>query len=161
MLKRAALAVLALAVLGGSVFLILRARPPTQDADAVPVTSGSRSPGFLLEELQREADASALRFRINSRPVLRGDGTADLLIENSLENRGKLRVVLALANGREIYASPELPPGGQVLRTPLDPGLEPGEYPVTATVTALNPEDGSPSGQAQVELVLTVEGGET
>lgn len=161
MMKRAALAVLALAVLGGGVFLALRARPPTQDANAVPVSSESRGPGFLLEDLQREADESALRFRINSRPVLRGDGTADLLIENSLENRGKLRVVLALADGREIYASPDLPPGAQALRAPLDPGLEPGEYPVTATVTALDPEDGSPTGQAQVELVLTVEGGET
>lgn len=106
--------------------------------------------------LQEQVDASNLRFKINVAPSMQEGGQIDLLLESSVSNSLDIQAVVTLDDGRQIYKSPVLPPGGQALYVSLDVELEPGSYPASAVIQAVDPETGEMAGSAQTELTITV-----
>ncbi len=106
--------------------------------------------------LQEQVDESNLRFKINVAPSMQEGGQVDLLLESSVSNSLNIQAVVTLDDGRQAYESPILPPGGQALYVPLDVELEPGSYPASATIQAIDPETGEIAGSAQTELTITV-----
>ena len=85
------------------------------------------------------------------------NGEADSMLENAVENNMELHAEVTLAeDGRLIYQSSALPPGGQVLSAPLLTKLEAGEHEAHAMLWAHDPESGETVGQASVVLTITV-----
>lgn len=133
--------------------------PNRDDPNAAPIPErqGMSLPE-LQEELQAQTDASTVRLMIDTRPRVT-DGAAALLLENPVENSMDLQVIITLdEDGEAVYESPALAPGAQILQGELTKELAPGEYPATATFTALDPDTGGAVGSpGGVSLVLTVE----
>ena len=151
------------AVLAAAAAVLALRRPPGDlyrpDPNAAPASGRQdMSLAEMQDQLQSQADESAFRLRINTRPTV-VDGQADLLLENPVENGMDLRVTITLdADGQVVYVSPDLVPGAQVLQGELMVKLPPGEHPATAQFTALDPGTGEAvSTPGGVELILTAE----
>lgn len=137
-------------------FLHKRANGIVEDGDAVPIAE-RRSEAEWAELLQQQADASHLRFSINTAPTVDQNGEIDWMLENAVENHMELRAEVTLEqDGRLIYQSPALPPGGQVLSAPPLVTLPAGEHQAQATLRAHDMESGEVVGQATVALTITV-----
>lgn len=140
-------AVLLLSALG---FLFWQARAPDRlDPNAVKTTGNTRlTKEELKQQLQQQTDDSAFRFRMETRPTVNGD-TADLLLENPVENQFDISVSISLdQSGKTIFQSDPLPPGSQLLQAKLTKSLSSGQHPATASVSMLDPSSGKPMGSS-------------
>lgn len=155
MKKRVILPVLLLAAALGCGWALWDRGTPL-DPDAQPSGGSRLSQEEWQEYLQQEAEASSFRFLVNTAIVVGEDGQADLLLENSADNRDDLQAVLTLSDGREIYRSAVLAPGGQQLAAEPSIQLSPGVYPALVTVQALDRETGQVTGQAELDVTVTV-----
>ena len=133
------------------------AGPADLDSGVQSIRETEMGPEEILKQLQEEADNSSFRFKINTAPSFpsaREEG--DWCIINSPVNTFYMRVVITDSNGRELYRSRELRPGGQEMTGLLMEDLEAGAYPATATAFAIDPETGETVGSAETALVITV-----
>ncbi len=126
------------------------------DTDAVSADEKKRSVELdeIRRELQKEADGSSFRVKINSYISIDEEGMADLLIANSAENGYNMQVTIKGADGEKYYESEELAPGEQILTDTLERKLSSGEYPATAFFQALDPETGEVQGEVTVDITI-------
>lgn len=177
----AALIVILLLILG--VFLWGRHGPLTPyDPNAVDTPQKPLSEGDMLRELQKAADESAFRFRINSevtvvQGVTTGSGeeaspipsseaeapysgshqSADWNIINSIENTCNMQVTITGEDKTVLYESRTLRPGEQELSGTLQTELAPGTYNAEALAKAIDPETGDVLGNVTAEITLLVQ----
>lgn len=177
----AALTVILLIILGVSLWG--RHGPLTPyDSNAVDIPQKPLSEEDMLRELQKAADDSAFRFRINSEVTVvqratSGNGedaspipypetkapdsgsyqTADWNIINSIENTCNMQVTITGEDKRVLYESRTLRPGEQELSGALQTELAPGAYNVDATAKAIDPETGDVVGTVTAEITLNVQ----
>lgn len=149
------LVLLALLVIGGAVALWVRASP-SMDPDAQPKNSPNMTAEEWNEYLQEQADASQLRFKVNTAMKVEPDGSTDLLLENAAENQSDIQAVLTLSDGTILYRSTILPPGGQELQVKLTQLPPQGSHTGTVTIQALDPATGMVIGRADVGVSLEV-----
>ena len=182
---RALLAVLAAIVLlclGGLIWG--RHGPQTPyDPNAVDTPQKPLSEEDMLRELQKAADESAFRFKINSEVTVVqggqvGDGeknspipssetetgwslasqqTADWNIINSIENNCNMEVSVTGKDGTLLFESRTLRPGEQELTGTLLTELAPGSHEAEATAKAIDPETGEVVGTVTAEIILQVQ----
>lgn len=112
-------------------------------------------------QLQKAADESRFRFKMNTAPTVTWSGgsvqEADWYIVNSMENPWDMEVVITSAqDGSDLYRSARLKPGEREMTGQLETTLEPGTYAAVATATAINPETGETAGTVSADLTLTV-----
>ncbi len=144
-------------------FLFWRRHGPLQDDP----NASTQKPLTKVEQqaaLQKAADESRFRFKMNTAPTVSWSGDledeqeADWYIINSMENPWDMEVVITSAqDGSELYRSARLKPGERELSGPLETTLEPGSYTAVATATAIDPESGETTGTVSADLILTVE----
>lgn len=144
-------------------FLFWRRHGPLQDDP----NASTQKPLTKVEQqaaLQKAADESRFRFKMNTAPTVTWSGDledeqeADWYIINSMENPWDMEVVITSAqDGSELYRSARLKPGERELSGPLETTLEPGSYTAVATATAIDPESGETAGTVSADLTLTVE----
>lgn len=175
----AALTVILLLILG--VFLWGRHGPLTPyDPNAVDTPQKPLSEGDMLRELQKAADESAFRFRINSEVTIvqgvtsgNGEGalsipeaeapdsgshqSADWNIINSIENTCNMQVTITGEDKTVLYESCTLRPGEQELSGALQTELAPGTYNAEALAKAIDPETGEVLGNVTAEITLNVQ----
>ena len=115
-------------------------------------------------QLQKAADESRFRFKMNTAPTVTWSADseevqeADWYIVNSVENPWDMEVVItSTQDGSQLYRSARLKPGERELSGPLEITLEPGSYTAVATATAIDPESGETAGTVSADLTLTVE----
>lgn len=180
----AVLAVLAAAVLlCMGIFLWGRHGPFTPfDPNATDNLQKPLSEGDMLRELQKAADESAFRFKIDSevtvvQGVTSGNGeevspmpsseaeapnsgshqTANWNIINSIENTCNMQVTVTGEDGTVLFESRTLQPGEQELSGTLQTELAPGTYNAEALARALDPETGDVLGNVTAEITLNVQ----
>ena len=115
-------------------------------------------------QLQKAADESRFRFKMNTAPTVTwsADSGGDIQevdwhIVNSMENPWDMEVVVtSVQDGSELYRSARLKPGEREMSGQLETILEPGTYKAVATATAINPETGETAGTISADLTLTV-----
>lgn len=125
----------------------------------------------MQAQLQKAADESRFRFKINTAPMVTMSGNlesegsdrqslvqvVDWYIVNSMENPWDMEVVITSAqDGSELYRSACLKPGEREMSGQLEITLEPGVYAAVATATAIDPESGETAGTVSADLTLTV-----
>lgn len=136
----------------------------------------------MLRELQKTADESAFRFRINSEVTVVQGGTsgsgeeaspipsseaeapysgshqsADWNIINSIENTCNMQVTITREDKTVLYESRTLRPGEQELSGMLQTELAPGTYNAEALAKAIDPETGDVLGNVTAEITLLVQ----
>ena len=180
----AVLAVLAAAVLlCMGIFLWGRPGPFTPfDPNATDNLQKPLSEGDMLRELQKAADESAFRFKIDSevtvvQGVTSGNGeevspmpsseaeapnsgshqTANWNIINSIENTCNMQVTVTGEDGTVLFESRTLQPGEQELSGALQTELAPGTYNAEALAKAIDPETGEVLGNVTAEITLNVQ----
>lgn len=180
----AVLAVLATALLlCMGIFLWGRHVPRTPyDPNAVDSSQKPLSEGDMPRELQKAADESAFRFKIDSevtvvQGVTSGNGeevssmpsseaetpysgshqTANWNIINSIENTCNMQVTITGEDGTVLFESRTLQPGEQELSGTLQTELAPGTYNAEALARALDPETGDVLGNVTAEITLNVQ----
>lgn len=180
----AVLAVLAAAVLlCMGIFLWGRHGPFTPfDPNATDNLQKPLSEGDMLRELQKAADESAFRFKIDSevtivQGVTSGNGeevspmpsseaeapnsgshqTANWNIINSIENTCNMQVTVTGEDGTVLFESRTLQPGEQELSGALQTELAPGTYNAEALAKAIDPETGEVLGNVTAEITLNVQ----
>ena len=180
----AVLAVLAAAVLlCMGIFLWGRHGPFTPfDPNATDNLQKPLSEGDMLRELQKAADESAFRFKIDSevtivQGVTSGNGeevspmpsseaeapnsgshqTANWNIINSIENTCNMQVTVTGEDGTVLFESRTLQPGEQELTGALQTELAPGTYNAEALAKAIDPETGEVLGNVTAEITLNVQ----
>lgn len=180
----AVLAVLAAAVLlCMGIFLWGRHGPFTPfDPNAKDNLQKPLSEGDMLRELQKAADESAFRFKIDSevtivQGVTSGNGeevspmpsseaeapnsgshqTANWNIINSIENTCNMQVTVTGEDGTVLFESRTLQPGEQELSGALQTELAPGTYNAEALAKAIDPETGEVLGNVTAEITLNVQ----
>lgn len=165
------------------IFLWGRHGPLTPyDPNAVDTPQKPLSEGDMLRELQKAADESAFRFRINSevtvvQGVTSGNGeeaspippseaeapysgshqSADWNIINSIENTCNMQVTITGEDKTVLYESRTLRPGEQELSGTLQTELAPGTYNAEALAKAIDPETGDVLGNVTAEITLNVQ----
>ena len=117
-------------------------------------------PGEIAARLQKEADDSMFRIRVNKEPEFEtADAQGSLFLENPPDSRYNMHAVVTLRDtGEQVYESEVLYPGGQELRVKLAKPLAPGDYPALVTATALDMETGDVAGSIQTEITLHIKG---
>lgn len=180
----AVLAVLTAAVLlCMGIFLWGRHGPSTPfDPNATDNLQKPLSEGDMLRELQKAADESAFRFKIDSevtvvQGVTSGNGeevspmpsseaeapnsgshqTANWNIINSIENTCNMQVTITGEDGTVLFESRTLEPGEQELTGELQTELAPGTYNAKALAKALDPDTGEVLGNVTAEITLNVQ----
>ncbi len=163
------------------IFLWGRHGPLTPyDPNAVDTPQKPLSEGDMLRELQKAADESAFRFRINSEvTIVQGvtsgneEGAlsipeaeapnsgshqyADWNIINSIENTCNMQVTITGEDKTVLYESCTLRPGEQELSGALQTELAPGTYNAEALAKAIDPETGEVVGTVTAEIILQVQ----
>lgn len=138
--------------------LLWQARAPDHsDPNAVPTTGKIRlTKDEMKQQLQKQADDSAFRFRMETNPAVHDD-MADLLLENPVENQFDIQVIITLdPSDKTIFKSDILHPGAQLLQAKLKTTLDPGSYDATAHVSILDPSSGKPL-QGAMNFALTLD----
>lgn len=157
--KRSGILLLAaLILLLGLSLLLWQARAPDRaDPNAVPTTGKLRlTKNELIQQLQQQTDDSAFRFRMETNPTVHGD-TADLLLENPVENQFDIQVLITLdSSDKTIFKSDSLHPGAQLLQAKLKSKLPPGSHKATAHVSILDSSSGKPL-QGSMNFALTLD----
>lgn len=164
------LAVIAVVLLGIGTWVWGRHGPLTPfDSNAVDSSRKPLTEGEMLRELQRQADESSFRFKINSEVTVTSDDSgdsssteshqkADWNIVNSIENTCNMVVTITETDGTVLYESQTLKPGAQDFTGALLSPLAPGTYTAEATAKAIDPETGDVLGNVTAEIRVTVEG---
>lgn len=146
----------ALILLLGLALLLWQARAPDHtDPNAIPTTGKIRlSKDEMMQQLQQQTDDSAFRFRMETNPAVHGD-TADLLLENPVENQFDIQVFITLdQSDKTIFQSDILHPGAQLLQAKLNSKLSTGSHKATAHVSILDSSSGKPL-QGSMNFALT------
>ena len=129
-----------------------------EDRNAKKLSEEVRSREELRAELQRQADGSNFRVKLNTAPVSEDGKTADLCVVNSVSNHYDMQVVITTEDGTEVYKSDLLAPGDEELMAKLSNQFQKGTYPATAVAYALDRESGERLGEVTVDITLTVSG---
>lgn len=129
-----------------------------EDRNAKKLSEEVLSREELRAELQRQADGSNFRVKLNTAPVSEDGKTADLCVVNSVSNHYDMQVVITAEDGTEVYQSDLLAPGDEVLMAELGSQFQKGTYPATAVAYALDRESGERLGEVTVDITLTVSG---
>ena len=129
-----------------------------EDRNAKKLSEEVLSREELRAELQRQADGSNFRVKLNTAPVSEDGKTADLCVVNSVSNNYDMQVVITTEDGTEVYQSDLLAPGDEVLMAELGSQFQKGTYPATAVAYALDRESGERLGEVTVDITLTVSG---
>ena len=161
----AVLAALAAAVLlCMGIFLWRRHGPSTPfDPNATNNFQKPLSEGEMLRELQKAADESAFRFKMDSEvtvveaPDSGSHQTANWNIINSIENTCNMQVTVTGEDGTVLFESRTLQPGEQELSGALQTELAPGTYNAEALAKAIDPETGEVLGNVTAEITLNVQ----
>ena len=136
----------------------------------------------MLRELQKAADESAFRFKIDSEvtvvqgvtsengeevspmpsseaeaPYSGSHQSANWNIINSIENTCNMQVTITGEDGTVLFESRTLQPGEQELSGTLQTELAPGTYNAEALARALDPETGDVLGNVTAEITLNVQ----
>lgn len=138
---------------------------PEFDSDAIDSAKKPLTMEEIQDQIQKEADESGFRFKINTEPRVRtqsNDSTgnvqiADWSITNSIDNICDMSVVITGMDGTEIYRSRQLKPGEQELTGALLTELAPGSHKAEAAAKVLDPETGEVVGNVTAEMTLHVQ----
>ena len=141
---------------------------PGLDPNAIDSAQKPLTADEIQEQIQKEADEGAFRFKMNTAPNVttrkdpqNGKGgeiqVAYWYITNSIDNASDMTVVITETDGTELYKSRQLKPGEQELSGPLEKKLEPGQYEATAVASAIDPESGDTVGSVTTEITLNVQ----
>ncbi|MEG1427882.1 MAG: hypothetical protein RSC76_09365 [Oscillospiraceae bacterium] len=153
------LLVLACAIAAGVVVSVVLWRNTTrQDPNATPAVSGKMSGEEIANQLQSQVDAGVFSCEMNPAPMFATAQSKGLLaIRNGPSNGLNMRVRITRNDtGEVLYTSPVLRPGEQIAEDVLTAALSPGEYPATALVEALSPEDDGVAATLNMALTVTV-----
>ena len=144
------------------------------DSNAVDSSWKPLTEGEMMRELQKQADASLFRFKMNTEVTVTADDAgpssrsagsgqkADWDLVNSIENSCNMEVSITGKDGTALYESRLLQPGEQELTGALKTHLEPGTYEAVAVAKAIDPKSGEVLGNVTAELKVTVtDNGET
>lgn len=156
--KKCALIVLAVVLIAGGADLLWTfvLSPFDAQAQAGTVTS----PGEIAARLQKEADDSTFRIKVNKEPEFEmKDAEGSLFLENPADSKYKMHAtVIRNDTKEEVYESGILLPGGQELMVKLKKALAPGDYPATVNAEAIDMETGETVGSIQTEITLHIKG---
>lgn len=143
-------------VLGAVFAVILSGLQPRVDSNVTKSDGITMSQQDWEKLIQEQTDASYLTIMVNTNVTVEEDGTADLLLENSLENDCNLRAVVTLEDGTLLYESDILSPGQKDYFVTFQKSLEAGSYPALVTMEGLAYETNEIVGQAEVETMIHV-----
>ena len=165
-----------------SFFFWGRHGPYPWNMDSNATTQKPITQAEMQAQLQKAADESRFRFKMNTSPTVvwsmssrsETESMAETMIEattasddevqmadwyivNSVENPWAMEVVITSSqDGSEWYRSARLKPGEREMNGPLEVTLEPGTYEAVATATAIDPKTGETAGTVSADLTLTV-----
>lgn len=162
--KKLILSVIVIAVFLCIGFLIWVWHGAKNPFDSNAVHNKTLTEAEILGELQKAADESAFRFKINSLVSVvpksaqsESDQIGDWNIINSIQNSCDMEVTITGKDGAVFYESRRLHPGEQELTGTLKEHLEPGTYEAEALAKAIDPETGEVLGNVTTDVSLNVE----
>lgn len=121
---------------------------PGLDPAAVAGTLSGAAAGDLLPP-------GEFNLRMNQ-SILVTKGEANLRIENPVENRNAMKVVLSLQDGTPLYTTDIIRPYYFIENDKLDKALQPGTYSAWADFTVLD-EKGDTVGTTRQDVSITVQ----
>lgn len=156
----AVVAVVALALVGGAIWLFAGSGSDFFDENAQSGQAPYKTPEEMQAELDRIVEEGMFNISISSL-IEFDDGTASgkAYIENVPGNRYVMQVTLTLDDANEtVYESKGIKPGNYIEDITLLKDLEPGDYAATATFSALDPDSLEEVGKAAAKVTLSVKG---
>ena len=126
------------------------------DPEMVGVVQQGRLPGYGDQPVNKNPQYFC--YLIGSSITLdRPDAPGRVMLENTEGNVCSMTVTLELADsGEVIYTSPELQPGEYLEYDLFEKELEKGEYDVTATIFANDPDTGEEKGVFSENIQIIV-----
>lgn len=109
-----------------------------REAEALQGSINVMTEEEIQNALNNIVEEGMFRISIASDIIAIEDGSAQVRIENNLQNRYIMQVSIYLdETGEEIYSTDLIDPGYYIQETTFDKHLDPGEYAATAVFTAL------------------------
>lgn len=156
----AACAVVVLALAGLGLWFALGQPDDLFDPNAQSGQAPYKTPEEIQAELDRVVEEGMFNISIASViefPDGASPGTA--YIENVPGNRYLMQVTVTLdQSGEAVYESKALKPDSYIGNITLSKDLDAGDYPATATFTALDPDSHEEVGRAAAKVTLVVRG---
>lgn len=131
--------------------------PPRPSAPVVEGFDTAAVPGSLRNESAGTLnDTDVFDYRINA-AITVVKGSANLRIENPVENRQLMKVTLTLDDGAEIYKTDFIRPYYCIEEDQLDVSLKAGEYTANALIEVFDRVSREKAGEEIVPVKLNVQ----
>lgn len=152
--------------IGGAVLFWRMTRPVSQfelDRNALEGFLPGKTEEEIQAELNRIIDESRFNVSINPMPVVKADGTVNLMIENVPANNYLMQVDVYYTdqNGEQklLYSSGIIKQGFYIENVQIEEDIpSAGEYSGVANFRALQPETMEEIGATSANMLITVEG---